>query len=458
MRIAVAQTPGATLDEWQQTLATLADLIAQAGAAGADLVVLPECAFPAYWLGARRAYTAARAAGLPGPDRFMDFLLQQARSRHIMICAGYVEEQPAGLYNAAALIDADGQCRGVHRKCFLWDFDHDQFLPGDALAVWDTPLGRIGMMICADARLPEIPATLAARGAQLVLQPTAWVNAGDAARPWNPQPDFLISARAREFGYPLASASKWGVEGNTTFVGSSLICAADGHVAAQCGPTGTGIAVADVTLGAPRAPQVSDAERTRLLATTAPRLPRRTLGPLRVVVVPPGMPSAAACPKSPGSAVSISTDIPTLVITSEAQHSAYPASNERRLVLTGPSAAPLILDDALVGALAAKAADHFAPARLLGLAGAGAVVFFGDDVNMAALQTRACENRIFTLSAGHRGGCACDPTGRITCRWDWSSAPGAIQTLTLDLARAADKHVAPRTDMIAGRQVEHYEF
>jgi predicted amidohydrolase len=458
MRIAVAQTPGATLDEWQHTLATLADLIAQAGAAGADLVVLPECAFPAYWLGAQAAYTAARAAGLPGTDRFMDFLAQQAHARHIMICAGYVEEQPTGLYNAAALIDADGRCLGIHRKCFLWDFDHDQFLPGDALDVFDTPQGRIGVMICADARLPEIPATLAARGAQLVLQPTAWVNAGDAARPWNPQPDFLISARAREFGYALASASKWGVEGNTTFVGSSLICTADGHVAAQCGQTGTGIAVADVTPGPPRAAQVSDAERASLLATTAPRLPRCTAGTLRVVLVPPHMPTATVLPDPPDTVASISENLPTLVIAPDAQPGAPPASNERCVVLAGPSAAPLMLGNALVGALAATAADRFAPARLLGLAGAGAVVFFGDNVNMAALQTRACENRVFTLSAGHQGGCVCDPTGRVTWRWDWRSTPGALHTLTLDVARAADKHVAPRTDMIAGRRITQYEF
>jgi predicted amidohydrolase len=55
---------------------------------------------------------------------------------------------------------------------------------------------------------------------------------GVASAPWNPQPDFLIAARAAELGVPIASASKWGQEQETTFVGSSLVCNADGQVVA----------------------------------------------------------------------------------------------------------------------------------------------------------------------------------------------------------------------------------
>ena len=50
----------------------------------------------------------------------------------------------------------------------------------------DTPWGRVGIMICADARLPEIAATLATRRRQLLLQPTAWVNVGTPDEPVEP--------------------------------------------------------------------------------------------------------------------------------------------------------------------------------------------------------------------------------------------------------------------------------
>ena len=109
--------------------------------------------------------------------------------------------------------------------------------------------------------LPEVPATLAARGARLLLQPTAWVNVGTPDRLWNPQPDYLIAERAREFGIPVASCSKWGVEGATTFVGSSLICDAGGNVLAQCGTKETNVVVADVTPMEPQRPQATPQER-----------------------------------------------------------------------------------------------------------------------------------------------------------------------------------------------------
>jgi predicted amidohydrolase len=76
----------------------------------------------------------------------------------------------------------NGQIAGIHRKCFLWDFDHDYFAAGEEIRPFDTSVGRMGVMICADARLPEIAATLVRKGAEVILQPTAWVNAGWRAR------------------------------------------------------------------------------------------------------------------------------------------------------------------------------------------------------------------------------------------------------------------------------------
>jgi len=257
MRIAVLQMPGADLTEWRGTLALLDGLLAQARAAGATLALLPECVWPAYALGSRAMYAAARAAGLPAPQELQAHLAGRARELGLYVCAGYVEEHGDALYNAASLFDPQGRILLTHRKCFLWDFDHDYFTPGNELQVADTPLGRVGILICADARLPEIPATLVARGAQLLLQPTAWVNAGTPAMPWNPQPEFVIPSRAAEWGVVLASTSKWGTEGDTTFVGSSLICDASGRTLASCGTRETGIALADVEYGGVRPPIVT---------------------------------------------------------------------------------------------------------------------------------------------------------------------------------------------------------
>lgn len=316
-RLAVAQTPGTELAEWRATLELLEDFVHRAAAERANVVLLPECAWPAYFIGTRAAYFAARSTGLPGPDEFLQRVCAWARATRISICIGFVAEHDRRLYNAAALISAAGELLGVQHKCFLWDFDHDWFEPGQSLHPTDTPFGRAGMMICADARLPEIPATLAARGAELLLQPTAWVQVGTPGKLWNPQPDFLIRARALEFGVPIASASKCGAEGDTTFVGSSLICDSDGDVLTQCGQREPGVIAADVEFSSPRSHGMTQEQSAALLAEQPPRIPAANVPPLKVILAPQH-PAA-----SPGSAPPPSTTCgPCLILSPPATQTA----------------------------------------------------------------------------------------------------------------------------------------
>src|SRR3989304_4331510 len=76
-----------------------------------------------------------------------------------------------------------------------------------------TSIGCLGLMICADGRLPEIARTLALRGAQLIVNPTAWVStARDRRLLTNPQYEYMIPVRALENGVWIASANKVGTE------------------------------------------------------------------------------------------------------------------------------------------------------------------------------------------------------------------------------------------------------
>lgn len=451
MRIAVAQLPGARLDRWHDTLAEVADALRQAHTLGAQLVVLPECVWPAYCLGSTVVYRAARAGGLPGDEFFLDYLRGAARKLGLAICAGYVEEQGDALFNAAALIDADGNTLGVHRKCFLWDFDHDYFASGESLRPIDSPWGPVGLMICADARLPEIPATLAARGARLLLQPTAWVNAGLPAQPWNPQPDFLIPARAAEFGVPVASASKWGQEGNTTFVGSSLICDAGGKVLVQCGTHDTLVAAADVEPAPPRAPRVSEAERALLLSEQPATLPRS--GACVLNLRPRSFPDRAVLEFVRDGA---GGEIP--VLSAVLGNPPADARLSTALTLAGPVSEPVAIHGALLAAVAALDAGRFAPLRCLSLQGVYMALVFGADTPTAALRARASENRIFVVGVGAGGWHAIDPRGAVLGCATWELGDAAGVTVRLDLAQAATKEVARRTDVVIGRNAAIYGF
>lgn len=404
LRIAVAQTYGTTLAEWSATLATIEAAVDDAAAAGADLLLLPECVWPAYLLERPNAIQAAADEGMPDSDEFLARMRERARQRRMALCLGYVERRGRRLANAAALIDAAGELRGVHRKCFLWSSDHLCFEPGDQIRPFDTPFGRVGVLICADMRLPEIPATLVARGARLLLQPTAWVNSGTPERLWSAQADFMVRSRAAEFGVPIASADKCGSEHGTTFVGSSLICDAAGQALCQAGQRHAETLIADVPLARETNVNLTQAEREALRSPAAPVRPPGDEREAEVVITPDGW--------------------------------------------TAPEGVRLV-------ALSAADARRFAPARVAALSGAQGIVFRGE-AERYHLCTRAAENRLFVLSLDADGARLIDPRGRLSSQHAWRESRQV--TWRLPLHKAADKTVAPRTDIWAGRTPALYEL
>ena len=153
LRIAAAQTPGTRLDDWCQTRALVDEMVARAADRHADVVLLPECVWPAYFLGSVDEYFRVRQAGMPGDDEFVEQLRQLASEHNIAICAGYVAEHGRRLSNAVTLVDSTGKILGTRHKCFLWDFDNTLFEPGSEISPVETPWGLIGLMICALLRL-----------------------------------------------------------------------------------------------------------------------------------------------------------------------------------------------------------------------------------------------------------------------------------------------------------------
>lgn len=443
MRIAVGQMPGTTLGQWRQTLALLEDMVRAAAEQGAELLVLPECAWPAYVLGSRRDYFEARADGLPRDREILERAGDWARRRRVALCLGHVQEVEGRLRNAATLFDASGRPLGTHQKCFLWDFDHQWFDSGDSIQ----PIGGlpvpVGVMICADARLPEIAATLATRGAHLIAQPTAWVCVGDPAALWNPQADFLIRARAREFGIPIASASKWGVEGGTTFVGRSLICDRDGRIVAQCEPRETRVLTADVAPAAPRIPAVSAAQAALLRAAPAPFAGGTPAIRLRM---------CAAAPRPDADDA-----LPTVIAALESAPVARASPPTLPVSPAAPRAQPLLLSGVAVAALDDRECERFVPARVAALSGALLLIVWGEDVPLFALRARAMENRVYLARLGPSGLLLLDPLGQIVVERAWRDVGGEY-AVNLDLTAARTKRVAADTDMFAGRRCDQYEF
>ena len=219
-------------------------MVAAAGRAGASLCVLPEATYPAYVLGSA---AAAREVIAAGPDPVATFA-DAARTAGCAVVVGLVLEGARGLENAAVLIDAQGTVRARAAKRFLWHFDRAWFVPGGTGPVHELD-GRtpVGMLVCADARLPEIATDLVARGARIVANPTAWVTSMPPPEGKNSQAEFLWRVRALENRVVAVAATKVGTEADTViYAGRSQIVAADGRVVAVASAIESELLVADV--------------------------------------------------------------------------------------------------------------------------------------------------------------------------------------------------------------------
>ena len=88
--------------------------------------------------------------------------------------ASLVEKDGEHFYHTAILVGPDGKLIGRYRQTHL-DATQDLFLiPGDDLPVFETAIGRIGLMLNDDFRFPESSAVLGLRRADIIAAPVAW--------------------------------------------------------------------------------------------------------------------------------------------------------------------------------------------------------------------------------------------------------------------------------------------
>jgi predicted amidohydrolase len=273
------------------------------------LIVAPEASYPAYYLHSRADYDAAGVL----PDAEVEAVLGERAAGHgVAIAAGLVQRDPdGGLRNAAVLFAPSGEVVARSAKRFLWHFDGQWFSPGEGSPVVEvgTEHGvggvRCGLFICADGRLPEIPRALAAAGAELLIDPTAWVSSGrDAAALSNPQVDYMLAARAIENGAWIVAADKVGTEaGTVVYAGRSGVVDPSGRWRVQAPSDEAGVVRYAIDLdearGAPvpRRPELYEGAAVPGGASRAAELAREPLaaedGVLRV--------AAAALEASPSA-------------------------------------------------------------------------------------------------------------------------------------------------------------
>jgi 5-aminopentanamidase len=159
-------------------------------------------------------------------------LMGLARRHRLVTVCGFPERLDEGrVANSACVIDSDGTLVGVHRKVHLFRDEAELFTAGDALAPFETSLGRIGVLICYDLEFAEAARVLALRGARILFVPTA------SMEPYRDYQRTYAKARAMENGVYVALVNNIGEDGRYTYFGDSLIVDPEGRVLAEAAST-----------------------------------------------------------------------------------------------------------------------------------------------------------------------------------------------------------------------------
>ena len=192
------------------TMAKAEGMVKEAAEMGAKVVVLPEmfnCPYsPKYF---RKFANAENGESLEEMSRW-------ARENGVILVGGTVPEAAGDkMYNTCYVFNEQGEVIAGHRKVHLFDVDIEggvhfkeskNFAAGNEITVFDTSLGRMGVVVCFDIRFPEMIRTMAKRGAELIFCP-AQFSMSTGPRHW----ELSIRARAidNEIYFVGASAARY---------------------------------------------------------------------------------------------------------------------------------------------------------------------------------------------------------------------------------------------------------
>ena len=176
MKLALCQTPVSASLEHNHNL--MRAYVRRAAEQGAEIVCLPEMWACPY------ENTAFQRFAEPEGGATWRCLRDAAAEHRVWLVGGSVPEQDGDrLFNTCYVFSPDGEQIAKHRKVHLFDIDvpggqrfmeSDTFTPGDALTVFDTPYGKMGVAICFDIRFAEWFRMMALEGAKLIFVPGAF--------------------------------------------------------------------------------------------------------------------------------------------------------------------------------------------------------------------------------------------------------------------------------------------
>lgn len=207
---------------------------------GARLLVMPENSNRVRDF-ADREDAYAKSEDLDGA--FVQGIRDAARELglHVVLGVDLRSESAPDVYIGQLLIGPDGELLHVHHKTVFWDYEYTLFTPGTKpLEVVETEIGRLGLLVCADGIVPEVPRVLGLSGAEI------FCNSLNSRGPDEMRVHEPLRAIENHVWH-VAANTVGGPEDGYPWTGGSQIVSPTGEVLACAGETEEGMAWADIT-------------------------------------------------------------------------------------------------------------------------------------------------------------------------------------------------------------------
>jgi N-carbamoylputrescine amidase len=251
--ITVAALQLAFSNDIDANIANVSELVREAAAKGAQVVLPPELFEGEYFCRVEDEGLFANAK--PTAEHKAVLAMQTlARELGIYIPTSFFEADGPHHYNSLAMIGPDGKVAGVYRKSHIPDGpgyeEKFYFRPGNTgFKVWDGPQATLGVGICWDQWYPETARAMMLMGADVLFFPTAIGNEPhdpdlDTSRLWIR----AMLGHAVSNVVPVVAANRIGTEDGQRFYGNSFICDERGDILAEFGATETGVLTATLDL------------------------------------------------------------------------------------------------------------------------------------------------------------------------------------------------------------------
>lgn len=219
MKIALAQMKMS--NSLQYNLSQTLSWMAQASNARADLICFPEVQlspfFPKFHNHDPNEYLSSIQ------DDPIVKIMEKCKEFGIMAVPNLYLKEKDHCFDASPFIDMDGRILGVSKMVHIMQgenfYEQDYYTPSDdGFKVFDTPFGKIGVVICFDRHLPESIRTCTLKGADLIIIPTANLK----SEPME-MFEWEIRVQAMQNSVFIAMCNRTGVEDHLEFAGQSLV-------------------------------------------------------------------------------------------------------------------------------------------------------------------------------------------------------------------------------------------